>query len=188
MAPPSHLYFTDSDEANRLLADDPVALLLGFVLDQQVTVQKAFAGPLELRRRLGSLDPGAIAAMEPATLEAVFRTRPALHRFPASMARRTQALCHVVAERYGGDAARIWIDAADGDELAARLAALPGFGPMKVATVLAVLAMRLGVDKPGLGRLLPPSRTLGDVDSPEALAAYQTHKREAKAAARASAG
>src|SRR5438105_10464874 len=137
-AAPSRLYFTPDDEANELLARDPLALLIGFCLDQQVTVQKAFAGPRELERRLGSLDAGAIAHMDPGELERVFAQKPALHRFPGTMARRTQELCAVIDERYGGDAARVWREAADGHDLERRLGSLPGFGDMKVRGVLAV--------------------------------------------------
>ena len=177
---PDRLYFTDSDEANALIASDPLALLIGLVLDQQVTVQKAFAGPLVIRERTGTLDAGALAATD---LETVFRERPAVHRFPASMAERVRALCEHVAERYDGDAARVWTDAATPEQLRANLEALPGFGRMKVDSLAAVLANRLGVE---LARpLIPDHPTLGDVDSPQALADYQAHKRATKAAARA---
>ena len=179
---PDRLYFTDSDEANKLIADDPLALLIGFVLDQQVTVQKAFSGPLAIRERVGTLDAARLAATD---LEPVFRERPAVHRFPGSMAKRVQALCAHVAERYGGDAARIWTDASTPEELKANLEALPGFGEMKVKATAAVLARRFGVE---LAEPLVPSHpTLGDVDSPEALAAYQAGKRAHKAALRAAA-
>jgi uncharacterized HhH-GPD family protein len=174
------LYFTDSDDANALLVSDPFALLVGFALDQQVTVQKAFMGPLVLRERLGTLDPGAVAA---ADLEPIFRERPAIHRFPGSMARRVQALAAHVAERYDGDAGRVWRDAGSPDELRANLEALPGFGEMKVASLGAVLARRLEVA--AAEPLVPGHPTLGDVDSPDALEAYQAGKRAHKAAMRA---
>jgi len=174
------LHFTDSDDANRLIAHDPLALLIGFVLDQQVTVQKAFEGPLVLRERAGTLDAAALAAMD---LEPLFRERPAIHRFPGSMAERVRALAALVAERYDDDAARVWTDATTPEELRANLAALPGFGDMKVKTVAAVLARRFGV---ALAEpLVPDHPTLGDVDSPEALAEYQAGKRAHKAALRA---
>jgi uncharacterized HhH-GPD family protein len=174
------LWFTDSDEANELLVRDPFALLVGFALDQQVPVQKAFMGPLVLRERLGTLDPGAVAA---ADLEPLFRERPAIHRFPGAMAGRVQALAAHVAQRYDGDAARVWTDATSPDDLRAHIAALPGFGEMKVKALSAVLAKRLGVE---LARPLAPSfPTLGDVDSREALAEYQAGKRAHKAAMRA---
>jgi uncharacterized HhH-GPD family protein len=178
--PAASLPYTGDSEADELLASDPMALLIGFVLDQQVSVQKAFAGPFELRRRIGTLDAGAIAAMEPARLEAAFTTRPALHRFPAAMARRVQELCSAIAERYDGEAARVWTQAADGPDLEARLLALPGIGEMKARSLIAVLAKRLGVQLPRLDEVLPRHPTLGDVDSAAALAAYQAQKRAYK--------
>ncbi len=178
---PDRLYFTESDEANELIACDPMALLIGFVLDQQVTVQKAFSGPLELKRRIGTLDAMRIADMPLDDLEAVFRQRPALHRFPGAMAKRVQELAAHVADRYGGDAARLWADATDGADLRDRIAALPGFGEMKVRGLTAVLGTRLGVRPPRIEDVLPDHPTLGDVDSAEALAAYQAKKRAYKA-------
>ena len=173
---PDRLYFTDSDEANALIASDPMALLVGFVLDQQVTVQKAFGGPLALRERLGALDAETLAS---ADLEPVFRARPAVHRFPGSMARRVHDLAVHVRDHYEGDAARVWTDAADTDALRANLAALPGFGEMKIKALGAVLAKRFGVD--AARELVPWHPTLGDVDSPAALAEYQSAKRAHKA-------
>jgi uncharacterized HhH-GPD family protein len=173
---PDRLHFTDSDEANALIASDPMALLVGFVLDQQVTVQKAFAGPLALRERVGALDAATLAS---ADLEPVFRARPAIHRFPAAMAQRVHDLAVHVRDRYDGDAARVWTDAADADELRANLAALPGFGAMKIKALGAVLAKRFGVD--AAAGLVPWHPTLGDVDSPQALADYQAAKRIHKA-------
>jgi uncharacterized HhH-GPD family protein len=170
------LYFTDSDEANALIASDPMALLVGFVLDQQVTVQKAFAGPLVLRERLGALDAATLAS---ADLEPVFRAKPAIHRYPGSMARRVHDLAVHVRDRYDGDAARVWSGAADSDALRANLAALPGFGEMKVKALGAVLAKRFGVE--AAHDLVPSHPTLGDVDSPQALAEYQAAKRAHKA-------
>jgi len=170
------LYFTDSDEANALIASDPMALLVGFVLDQQVTVQKAFAGPLVLRERLGALDADTLAQ---ADLEPVFRLRPAIHRFPGAMAQRVRDLALHVREHYGGDAARVWTDAADGDALRANLAALPGFGEMKIKALGAVLAKRFDVQ--AADGLVPWHPTLGDVDSPQGLADYQAAKRLHKA-------
>jgi uncharacterized HhH-GPD family protein len=184
MAWPDRLFFTDSDEACALIAHDPVALLVGFALDQQITVEQAFLGPLRLRLRLGHLDPARIAATDPAVLEAAFRERPAIHRFPGAMAARVQQLCGFLAERYDGDAARVWTEAADGRDLQRRLGELPGFGEMKVRTVSAIVAKRLGVDLPGLAEVLPPYETLADVDSHEARLAYQAAKRAKKAAAR----
>jgi uncharacterized HhH-GPD family protein len=169
---PDRLHFTESDEANELIATDPMALLIGFVLDQQVTVQKAFSGPLALKERLGGLDADRIAA---ADLEAVFREKPAIHRFPGSMAQRVHDLAVHLQENYEGDAGRVWRDAADTEELRANLAALPGFGEMKIKALGAVLAKRFGVA--AAEGLVPWHPTLGDVDSLQALADYQTAKR-----------
>jgi len=170
------LYFTESDEANELLVAEPMALLVGFVLDQQVSVQKAFSGPLVLKERLGTLDAAALAD---ADLEPVFRERPAIHRFPGSMAGRVHDLAVHVRDQYDGDAARVWTDAATTDELRANLAALPGFGEMKIKALGAVLAKRFGVA--AAADLVPWHPTLGDVDSPQALADYQAAKRLHKA-------
>jgi uncharacterized HhH-GPD family protein len=185
---PTHLHFTGDDEADRLLAEEPLALLVGFALDQQVTVQKAFSGPLELRRRLGMLDAATIAGTDPGELEEVFRTRPAIHRFPGSMARRVQELCAAVAEDYGGRAERVWLEAESGKDLERRLLGLPGIGPMKAASLLAILGKRFGLQLPGLTEVMPAHPTLGDVDSAEALASYQASKRAWKAAHRAEKG
>jgi uncharacterized HhH-GPD family protein len=173
---PDRLYFTDSDEANALIASDPMALLIGFALDQQVPVQKAFVGPLVIRERLGTLDPAALAE---ADLDPVFRARPAIHRFPGSMARRVHDLAAHVRDHYDGDAGRVWTGAADAAELRANLSALPGFGEMKIKALGAVLAKRFGV--PAALELVPPHPTLGDVDSAQALLDYQTAKRAHKA-------
>jgi len=181
----ARLPFTGNDQADALLSEDPLALLIGFALDQQVTVQKAFSGPWELRRRLGHLDAQRIATTDPAELDRVFRERPALHRFPGSMAGKVQALAKAIADEYGGDASRIWREARDARDLQARLAALPGFGEMKVRTVLAILGKRFGVSLPGMADVMPRHPTLGDVDSPEALAEYQAGKRAYKASMRA---
>jgi uncharacterized HhH-GPD family protein len=177
---PDQLFFTDSEDANRLIASDPMALLIGFALDQQVPVQKAFTGPLLVKERVGSLDPVRLAA---ADLEAIFRQKPAVHRFPGSMAARVRELALHVRDRYGSDAERVWGDAADADELRANIADLPGFGEMKIKALGAVLAKRFGVS--AAEGLVPPHPTLGDVDSPEALSAYQAAKRAHKAEWRA---
>ncbi len=181
---PDRLPFTGDDEADRFIATNPLALLIGFSLDQQVTVQKAFSGPLELERRLGHLDAGRIAAADPAELAEVFRKPPALHRFPGAMAGRVQALAAAVAGEYGGDGARIWTEARDGRDLEKRLLGLPGIGAMKAKTLIAILGKRYGVRPPGWEDVAPKQPTLGDVESPEDLAQYQAGKRAAKAAAR----
>jgi uncharacterized HhH-GPD family protein len=182
---PERLHFTGDDDADRLLAEEPLALLVGFVLDQQVSVQKAFSGPMELRRRVGSLEAGAIAGMDPGELEAAFRERPALHRYPGAMARRTQELCAAIVSDYDGDAARVWTEAETGPELERRLLDLPGIGPMKARSLIAILGKRFGVRPPGWEDVAPSYPTLGDVDSVEALEAYQEKKRAFKASLRA---
>jgi uncharacterized HhH-GPD family protein len=183
---PERLHFTGNDEADALIAQEPFALLVGFALDQQVPVQTAFSGPLKLKQRLGTLDPGAIAATDPGRLEAAFREKPAIHRFPGNMARRVHELAALVAEDYGGDASRLWREAADGAELRRRIEALPGFGQMKVKAFGAVLAKRFGVE--AAQELVPPHPTLGDVDSAEALRWYQDAKRAHKAKLKAQRG
>jgi uncharacterized HhH-GPD family protein len=180
---PDRLHFTGVDEADALIARDPFALLVGFALDQQVSVPTAFTGPLKLQQRLGTLEPGAIATTDPGRLEAVFREKPAIHRYPGSMATRVQDLAATVVDEYGGDAERIWRDAADGADLRARISALPGFGEMKVKALSGVLAKRFGVRT--AEEIAPSHPTLGDVDSPEALEAYQAKKRAYKASLRA---
>src|SRR3954453_12861106 len=177
------LYFTGDPEADAFLGREPLALLIGFVLDQQVTVQKAFSSPLELSRRIGRLEAAQIAGMEPAALEEVFRAKPALHRYPGNMAKRVQELCRVIASEYGGDAERVWTEAAESADLQRRLEGLPGFGDMKVRSLTAVLWKRLGVQM--AKEIAPDHPTLGDVDSPEALDDYQAKKRAYKAAMRA---
>jgi uncharacterized HhH-GPD family protein len=172
---PDRLYFTESDEANALIASDPMALLIGFALDQQVSVQKAFSGPQVLLERVGTLDVATLTATD---LEPVFRERPAIHRFPGAMATRVHDLVVHVRDRYDGDAARVWTDAADGDVLRANLEGLPGFGEMKVKALGSVLAKRFGVA--AAQELIPWHPTLGDVDSAQALADYQAAKRAHK--------
>jgi uncharacterized HhH-GPD family protein len=174
---PDRLYFTESDEANALIASDPMALLIGFALDQQVSVQKAFSGPLVLQQRLGTIDAATLAATD---LEPVFREKPALHRYPGSMAKRVQELAAHIRDTYDGDAARVWTDAANSDELRSNLSALPGFGEMKVKALGSVLAKQFGVE--AARDLVPWHPTLGDVDSAQALEDYQAAKREHKAA------
>jgi uncharacterized HhH-GPD family protein len=180
---PEALHFTGDDEADRLLAADPMALLIGFALDQQVPVQTAFLCPLKIKQRLGSLEPGELAALEPERLDAAFREKPAVHRFPGTMATRVQELARTVASEYDGDATRIWTDAEDSDDLRRRIEALPGFGEMKVKALGSVLAKRFGVE--AAQGLVPGHPTLGDVDSAEALQTYQAQKRAYKASRRA---
>src|SRR5436305_11931209 len=174
---PEALWYTEDEEACRLLAEDPFALLIGFALDQQVTVQQAFLGPLRLKQRLGTLDPKKVAK---ADLEPLFREKPAIHRFPGAMATRVHELAATVVEDYGGDAARIWTEAADGKDLRKRIGALPGFGEMKIKSLGSVLANRFGLEV--ARELVPGHPTLGDVDSPQALTDYQAAKKEHKQA------
>jgi uncharacterized HhH-GPD family protein len=173
---PERLYFTESDEANELIAQDPMALLIGLALDQQVTVQKAFAGPRALRQRIGSLDADVIAAAE---LEPVFRERPAIHRFPGAMAKRVHDLAVHIRDRYDGQAERVWRDGPDAGSLRDNLESLPRYGEMKVKSLGSVLAKQFGVA--AAQELVPWHPTLGDVDSPQALAHYQATKRVHKA-------
>ena len=182
---PAALHFTGDATADELIAKDPLALLIGFALDQQITVQTAFAGPLKLKQRLGSLDAATIAGTDPAELETMFRTPPAIHRFPGSMAKRVHDLCAHVVSEYDGHAERVWTEAADAKDLEKRIRALPGFGDMKVLALSAVLAKRFDVEvaKP----LAPSFPTLGDVDSVEALHEYQAAKRAYRSARRAEA-
>jgi uncharacterized HhH-GPD family protein len=182
---PTRLHFTGNDEADELIARDPLALLIGFVLDQQVTLEKAFSSPLDLKRRLGSLDAAEIAGMDPGELERVFREKPALHRFPGNMAQRVQELCRAVVSEYGGRAERIWEEASDSDDLRRRLASLPGFGDMKVTGLGSVLAKRFGVQ--AAQALVPHHPTIGDIDSDETRERYQEAKRAYKTALRAKA-
>jgi uncharacterized HhH-GPD family protein len=184
----TELPWTTDPEANRLIGTDANALLIGFALDQQVPVPKAFSGPMELKRRLGHLDPGRIAATDPDELIAVFVQRPAIHRFPAAMAGRVQALCQTIERDYGGDGERVWSEAKDAADLKARLAALPGIGDMKVRSLFATIVKRLDVKPKGWKDALPDHPTLGDVDSAEALASYQAAKRAHKAAMKAARG
>ena len=177
------LYFTGNEEADALLAQDPLALLIGFALDQQVPMQTAFSGPLKLKQRFGTLDPRSIATADPGRLEQSFREKPAIHRFPGSMARRVQELAAVIDDEYDGHAERVWTDAVDADDLRRRIGALPGFGKMKVTSLGAVLAKRFGVA--AAQDLVPNHPSLGDVDSDEALADYQAKKRAHKAEMRA---
>jgi uncharacterized HhH-GPD family protein len=173
--------WTQDPAANELLETDPLALLIGMVLDQQVKMEKAFAGPYELKRRLGRLDAREIASMEPERLDKVFRERPALHRFPGNMARRVQAMCAAVVKGYDGDAGRVWRDARTGDELAARISALPGFGEMKTKIMIAVLAKKFDVRPPGWEKHAATWHSVADVDSEESMAHAREVKREMKA-------
>jgi uncharacterized HhH-GPD family protein len=176
------IVWTDVPEANELLERDPLALLIGLVLDQQVKMEKAFRGPYDLKQRLGHLDAKQIAEMDPEKLVKIFRERPALHRFPGSMAKRVQALCQAIVDDYSGDAGAVWRNARDGDDLAARIKKLPGFGDMKVKILVAVLAKKFDVKPAGWEKHAASWHTVADVDSDESMAVARQVKREMKAA------
>ena len=179
------IVWTQDPAANELLETDALALLIGMVLDQQVKMEKAFGGPLELKHRLGQLDARQIAGMDPERLDKVFRERPALHRFPGNMARRVQAMCAAVVNDYGGDAESVWRDARDGDELSGRISALPGFGEMKTRILISVLAKKFGVKPPGWEKHAATWHSVADVDSVESMAQAREVKRDMKAKAKA---
>lgn len=177
------LAWTDDAKAARLLASDPMALLIGFLLDQQVPMEWAFGAPYTLKQRLGGrLDARTLADTEPDLLLAAFLTKPPLHRYPASMARRTQKLAQQVVQQYGGDAARIWSDGADAAEVSRRIARLPGFSSSKARVIIGVLAKQLGVQPAGWEAYAPDWFSLADVDSHDALLKYRDIKRAAKRA------
>jgi uncharacterized HhH-GPD family protein len=175
------IVWTDVPEANELLQNDPLALLIGLVLDQQVKMEKAFRGPYDLKQRLGGLDARQLATMDPEKLVKIFRERPALHRFPASMAGRVQALSKVIVDEYHGDAGAVWREAKDGADLAARIKKLPGFGDMKVKILVAVLAKKFDVKPVGWEEYAANWHTVADVDSEETMAEARQVKREMKA-------
>ena len=179
------LHFTGDPESDRFLAEDPLALLVGFALDQQVTVQKAFSGPLEIKRRLGTFDAGKIAATDPAKLEEVFREKPGDPPLPRRDGQAGAGSLRGDRGDYDGHAERVWTEAADGTDLKKRLLALPSIGEMKAKTLIAVIGKRLDAAPPGWEKVAPEHMTLGDVDSAEALADYQAKKRAHKAAMRA---
>jgi uncharacterized HhH-GPD family protein len=185
------LPLTGDPQADRLLQDDPLALLIGMLLDQQVPMEKAFRGPYDLKERMGGrLDAGEIASMDAEKLAVLFKGPPALHRYPGSMAGRTQDMCRALVERFNGDAASVWTSATTGKELFANLKALPGFGEQKARIFTALLAKRLGVTPPGWEDVAGPYGRVGhysvaDIDGPEALAAVREHKKAMKAAAKA---
>ena len=185
------LPLTGDPKADQLLEEEPLALLIGMLLDQQVPMEKAFRGPYDLKERMGGrLDAAEIAAVDGEALAALFKGPPALHRYPGSMAGRTQDLCRALLERYDGDASAVWTSAATGQELFANLKALPGFGEQKARIFTALLAKRMDVTPPGWEEVAGPYGQLGhfsvaDIDGPEALAAVREHKKAMKAAMKA---
>jgi uncharacterized HhH-GPD family protein len=193
-SPVAQLHLSGDAQADQLLSEDPLALLIGMVLDQQIPLERAFTSPRDLRQRLGGhLDAATLATMEPEALAAVFSERPALHRFPASNAERVQQLCTIVVRDYGGDAARIWSDAPTGAELLRRVRALPGFGDQKAKIFVALLGKQLGARPPGWQEASRPfgdpgtSYSVADITGPESLARVRAHKAQLKAAAKAKA-
>jgi uncharacterized HhH-GPD family protein len=185
------LHITGDPDADALLSENPFALLLGMLLDQQIAMETAFAGPAKIRERIGSLDPATIAGYDPDAFVEVFRTSPAVHRFPGSMAARVQALADVVARDWHGDAASIWTSGdPDGAEILRRLKALPGFGEQKAKIFLALLGKRFGLSAPGWRDASAPYgedasfRSVADIVDPESLARVREAKRAAKAAAK----
>jgi uncharacterized HhH-GPD family protein len=191
---PAALPFSGDAAADALLSEDPFALLVGMLLDQQVPMEKAFHSPYDLKERLGGrLDPAEIAAMDPDELASVFAERPALHRFPGSMAARTHELARHLVERYGGSADAVWTTATNGRELFDNVKALPGFGEQKARIFVALLAKRLGVRPPGWEEAAGQYGKAGwfsvaDIDGPEAVARVREHKKAVKAEAKAKAG
>jgi uncharacterized HhH-GPD family protein len=188
------LYLSGDEAADELLSVDPLALLVGMVLDQQVPLEKAFRSPFDLRERLGgTLDVATLASMDPDALAAVFSARPALHRYPKSMAGRVQEMCSVIIDTYGGDPAAIWTSATDGNQLLANVRALPGFGEQKARIFVALLGKQLGIRPPGWKKAASPFgdtgsyRSVADIDSPESLAKVRQYKQRMKAKARAEA-
>jgi len=177
------LPWTNDPKAATLIASDAFALLVGFLLDQQVPMEWAFGAPYTLKQRLGGkLGARQVARMEPEKLEAAFREKPPLHRYPNSMARRTKTLAELVVKDYGGDAARIWSDGVDAEAVVKRIAKLPGFSAHKGRVIVGVLAKQLGVQPDGWERVAPDWFSLADVDTPEALRQYRDIKRAAKRA------
>lgn len=183
------LHITDDAAADALLTDDPLALLIGMLLDQQVPMETAFAGPLKIRDRIASLDAATIAGYDPEAFAEVFKTTPAVHRFPGSMAGRVQSLCTAIEQEWGGDAAAIWTDA-DGPTVLKRLKALPGFGDQKARIFLALLGKQYGYDGAGWREAAGAYgdegsfRSVADIVSPESLTKVRAFKQAAKAAAK----
>jgi uncharacterized HhH-GPD family protein len=188
------IHVTGDEEVDQLLSDDPLALIIAMVLDQQIPLEKAFRSPFELKERLGgTLDVASLATMDPDALAEVFSVRPALHRFPKSMAGRVQEVCALIVEAYDGDPAAVWTSAGDGKELLANVQALPGFGEQKARIFVALLGKQLGVRPTGWEKAAAPYGKAGsflsvaDIDSPAALAKVRQHKQKMKAAAKAKA-
>jgi uncharacterized HhH-GPD family protein len=190
---PTTLHIAQHPEADRMLSTDPLALLLGMLLDQQFPMERAFAGPYVLAQRIGvtSLDAAALAAHDPETLTAAFALTPVVHRYPKAMAARTQELCRILVEKYDGSAAALWETASTGKELLSRIAALPGFGKQKAQIFVALLGKQYGVRPEGWREAAGGYgdegvyKSVADVTGPEALDKVRAYKKEMKAAAKA---
>jgi uncharacterized HhH-GPD family protein len=188
------IHVTGEEAVDDLLSNDPLALLIAMVLDQQIPLERAFRSPFDLQARLGGpLDAASLAAMDPEALAAVFSEKPALHRFPKSMAGRVQELCSIIVDEYDGDPGAIWTSAADGKALLKQVKALPGFGEQKARIFIALLGKQLGVTPPGWSQAAAPFgepgtfRSVADIDSPESLAKVRQFKQKMKAEAKAGA-
>jgi uncharacterized HhH-GPD family protein len=186
------LHLAYQDEANALLERDPFALVIGMLLDQQIPLEKAFTSPYELRERLGhDLDPKELAGYGSEALVELFARRPALHRFPKAMAARVQELARLVADRYDGDAARVWTEAKDGKDLLKRVADLPGFGQQKAQIFVALLGKQFGVQPEGWGAaagefgVAGSYKSVADIVDADSLQKVRTYKQQMKAAAKA---
>lgn len=178
---PDALHWTGDADADGLLAKDPLALLIGMLLDQQISMEKAFRGPHDLTQRLGrDLDAGHIAGLDPDQLTEVFRERPALHRFPGSMAKRTQALCQFIVDEYDGDPERIWKEAADAADLLKRLLALPGYGKAKARIFVGILGKRMGIRPEGWEEVAADWPSIADVATYDDIAEVRDAKRAMK--------
>jgi uncharacterized HhH-GPD family protein len=189
------LHLSQVAEADELLTNDPLALLIGMVLDQQVPLERAFSAPYELVQRLGKpLDAAELAEADPDALGAIFARQPALHRFPAAMAKRVQAMCRLIVDQYGGDAARVWASAADGRDLLKRVSALPGFGAQKAKIFVALLGKQLAVTPPGWREACAPFgedgsfRSVADITDAQTLDRVRDYKKQMKAADKSKAG
>ena len=186
------IHLSGDKEADAVISKEPLALLIGMVLDQQIPMERAFWAPAELARRLGRpLDAEEIASMDPEKFAVIFKERPALHRFPGAMAGRVQAVCRIVADEYGGKAGALWTKLPDGNTLIARLTALPGFGEQKARIFAALLGKQLGVQPDGWRKATAPFGEAGsfisvaDITGPETLAKVRSHKQAMKAKAKA---
>ena len=189
------LHITDDTAADRLLSDNPLALLIGMLLDQQIAMEQAFTGPLKIEQRAGTLDPEVIAGYDPEASAAVFSQTPAVHRYPGSMAARVQSLCAAVNEDWDGDASHIWTSGKpDGATVLKRLKALPGFGEQKAKIFLALLGKQYGYEGAGWREASAPYgeadayRSVADITSPETLAKVRATTQAANAAAKAAKG